>query len=288
MRVAVLGTGAMGAPMARNIAAAGHEVRAWNRTRERAEPLAEHGIAVCDDPAGAAARADVAVTILSDAAAVESVAEELLAALAGSGGSWAQMSTIGLDGIDRLAGRSRAANVPFVDAPVSGTRQPAEEGALLVLASGPPAARDRCAPVFEAVGSRTVELGDEPGAATRTKLVLNAWLIALVEGLSETILLAEGLGVDPRSFLDLIDGGPLGPPYAKLKGIPMIERSYPTSFSLALARKDAELVAEAAERAGVDAPLARLAIERMGIAIDAGYGDDDMAAAVEAGRRGRS
>jgi 3-hydroxyisobutyrate dehydrogenase len=288
MRVAVLGTGVMGAPMARNVAAAGHDVRAWNRTRERAEPLAEHGIAICDDPAEAVAGADAALTILSDAAAVEAVAEPLLEALARSGGVWAQMSTVGVEAIDRLAERARSAGVALVDAPVSGTRTPAEDGTLLVLAAGPPEARERCAPVFDAVGSRTVALGDGPGPATRMKLVMNAWLIALVEGLSETVLLAEGLGVDPRRFLELIDGGPLGPPYAKLKGTAMIERSYPTSFSLALARKDADLVAEAAERAGVDVPLARLAAERMGIAIDAGYGNDDMAAAVEAGREGRA
>jgi 3-hydroxyisobutyrate dehydrogenase len=284
MRVAVLGTGVMGAPMARHIAAAGHEVRAWNRTRERAEPLRREGIAVCDEPGEALAGADVAVTMLSDAAAVEAVADPVLAGLAAGGGVWAQMSTVGVEAIERLAERSRTAGVPLVDAPVSGTRQPAEQGTLLVLAAGPPDARERCAPVFDAVGSKTAVLGDEPGAATRMKLVLNAWLIALVEGLSEAILLAEGLGVDPRAFIELIDGGPLGPPYAKLKGTLMIDRSYPTSFSLALARKDAQLVAEAAERAGVDAPLARLAAERMGIAVDAGYGDDDMAAAIEAGR----
>jgi 3-hydroxyisobutyrate dehydrogenase len=283
MRVAVLGTGIMGAPMARNIAAAGHEVRAWNRTRERAEPLAGPGMTVCDEPAEAVSGADVAVTMLSDAAAVEAVAGPLLDAI--GDGVWAQMSTVGVEAIERLAARAREAGVPFVDAPVSGTRQPAEEGKLVVLASGPRDARERCRPVFGAVGSRTIELGDEPGAATRMKLVMNSWLIAVVEGLAETILLAEALGVDPRAFLELIDGGPLGPPYAKLKGTAMIERAYPTSFSLALARKDAELVAEAAERAGVDLPLARLAAERMAQAIDAGYGDDDMAAAIEAGRR---
>jgi 3-hydroxyisobutyrate dehydrogenase len=176
------------------------------------------------------------------------------------------------------------AGVAFVDAPVSGTKQPAEQGALVVLASGPPAARERCAPVFDAVGAKTVELGDEPGAATRMKLVLNAWLVALVEGLAESIQLAEGLGVDPAAFLEIIDGGPLGPPYAKLKGTMMIERSYEPSFALRWALKDASLVEEAARDAGLDLPLARTIAARMQEAVDAGHGDDDMAATVEAGR----
>jgi 3-hydroxyisobutyrate dehydrogenase len=220
--------------------------------------------------------------MVSDGDAVASLVEPTLEAMGDA--VWAQMSTVGVDGLERLTAMADGAGVAFVDAPVSGTKQPAEQGQLLVLAAGAPDAVERCRPVFDAVGSRTQVLGDAPGPATRMKLVLNAWLIALVEGLAETILLAEGLGADPRTFLELVDGGPLGPPYAKLKGTAMIERSYPPSFTLDLARKDAALVAEAAERAGVDVPLARLAVERMGIAIDAGHGDDDLAATVEAGR----
>ena len=138
--------------------------------------------------------------------------------------------------------------------------------------------------MFDAVGAKTVVLGDEPGPATHMKLVLNPWLISLVEGLAESIQLAEGLGLDPRAFLDIIDGGPLGPPYAKLKGTKMIERSYEPSFALRWALKDAGLVEEAARAAGLDLPLARTIAERMQMAVDAGHGDEDMAAAVEAGR----
>jgi 3-hydroxyisobutyrate dehydrogenase len=112
------------------------------------------------------------------------------------------------------------------------------------------------------------------------KLVLNHWVLALVEGVAETVLLAERLGVDPQTFLEIIDGGALGPPYAKLKGTNMIERRYEPNFSLKLARKDAELIAEAA----ADLPLARLISERMAAAIAAGHGDDDFSAVVEAGR----
>jgi 3-hydroxyisobutyrate dehydrogenase len=282
VRVTVLGTGTMGAPMARNLAKAGHEVVAYNRTRERAEPLTRDGISVARDAAEAVQGAEVVVTIVSDGDAVASLVEPALGAMGDA--VWAQMSTVGVHGLERLAGMAAAAGVAFVDAPVSGTKEPAEQGTLVVLASGAPDARERCAPVFDAVGAKTVELGDEPGAATRMKLVLNAWLVALVEGLAESIQLAEGLGIDPAAFLEVIDGGPLGPPYAKLKGTMMIERSYEPSFALRWALKDASLVDDAASAAGLDLPLARVIAERMQAAVDAGHGDEDMAATVEAGR----
>jgi 3-hydroxyisobutyrate dehydrogenase len=145
-----------------------------------------------------------------------------------------------------------------------------------VLASGP---FERCRPVLDAVG-RTIDLGGRAGDGQRMKLVLNHWVLAIVEGVAETVLLAERLGVDPRRFFEIIDGGAMGPPYAKLKGTNMIERRYDPNFSLNLARKDAELIAAAAP----DLPLARLISERMGAAIDRGHGDEDLSSVVEAGR----
>jgi 3-hydroxyisobutyrate dehydrogenase len=264
MRVALLGTGAMGAPMGRNLIAAGHELRAWNRTRERAEAIA--GATVCDTPADACAGAEVVVTMLADAPAVEQAMDGVEL----DGAVWAQMSTIGVEATERLA------RGEFVDAPVLGSTPAAEQGSLTVLASGP---FERCRPVFDAVGT-TIDLGPEAGTGQRMKLVLNHWVIALVEGVAETVLLAERLGVDPQRFLDIIDGGPMGPAYAKLKGGNMIERRYEPNFSLKLARKDADLIAAVAD----DLPLARLISERMAAAIERGHGDEDFSAVVEAGR----
>jgi 3-hydroxyisobutyrate dehydrogenase len=283
MRLAVLGTGTMGAPMARNLAAAGHEVRAWNRSRERAEPLAADGVQVAGSPDEAAAGAEIVVTMLSDGDAVEAVAAELAFP---DGAVWAQMSTVGIEATERLLARAADAGVPLVDAPVLGTKAPAEQGKLIVIASGDAGARERCAPVFDAVGARTVALGDEPGASTRMKLVLNAWLVSLVEGLAESIALAEGLGVDPAGFLEIIDGGPLGPAYAKMKGTMMIERSYEPSFSLALAAKDARLALDAAEASGLELPALSAIRAQLEKAVEQGHGDADMAAAVEASRPG--
>jgi 3-hydroxyisobutyrate dehydrogenase len=277
MRVALLGTGTMGAGMARNLLSTGHEVHVWNRTRERAEPLAADGAVVHHTPAEALGGADALVTMLADGDAVAAAIEGLPL----DGVPWAQMSTVAVQETGALAARAPGT---FVDAPVLGSKPGAEAGELIVLASGPADARARFASVFDAVGARTIDLGDEPGAGTRMKLVLNHWVIALVEGLAETVLLAEGLDLDPQAFLDIIDGGPMGPPYAKLKGADMVARSYEPNFSLKLAHKDAGLIAAAAEAAGIDLPLARAARERMGMAIEAGHGEDDFSATVEAGR----
>ena len=278
MQVAVLGTGTMGAPMAVNVARAGESVRAWNRTPEKVEGL--EGVEAAASVEEAVDGAELVVTILSDGDAVEDVARQALPAMA-DGAAWLQMSTVGIAATERLAALAEEHGVPFVDAPVVGTKQPAEKGELTVLASGPRDARERAKPVFDAVGARTVELGDA-GEGNRLKVVVNNWIVGLVAALGETIALAERVGVDPKVFLDTIDGGPLGPPYARIKGDLMVEREFPTSFALRLARKDVGLVLEAAERHGLDARLARTVAELFDSAADRGHGDDDMAAIVAA------
>ena len=255
--------------MARNLARAGLEVRVWNRTPEKARGI--EGTEAFEHAAEAVAGADLVVTVLSDGDAVEQTVRDLDFGDA----TWLQMSTVGIEATERLM--EIAGGVPFVDAPVIGTKQPAEEGKLVILASGPKDAVDRAKPVFDAVGARTVELGDA-GEGTRLKLVVNSWLVILLQGLAETIAFAEAIGVDPEVFLDTIDGGPTGPPYAALKGKMMIARKFDASFSLALAHKDARLVLEAAERHGFDAALVDLVARKMDEAIAAGHGDEDMAA----------
>jgi 3-hydroxyisobutyrate dehydrogenase len=270
VQIGLLGTGTMGAPMARNLARAGMGVRAWNRTAEKARGI--EGVEACSRASDAVAGADFVITMLSDGDAVEEVVRDLDFADA----VWLQMSTVGIEATERLMSLR-----PLVDAPVIGTKQPAEEGKLVVLASGDRDARERARPVFEAVAARVVELGDA-GEGTRLKLVVNAWLVTMLQGLAETIAFSEAIGMDPETFLDTIDGGPTGPAYAQLKGKMMIARKYDTAFSLALARKDAKLVLEAAERHGFDAPLVELVVAQMDRAIEAGHGEDDMAATFSA------
>jgi 3-hydroxyisobutyrate dehydrogenase len=276
-KVAVLGTGIMGAAMARNLLSEGMDVSAWNRSREKAEPLKEDGAEVADGPADAARGADFLLTMLADADAVEeSVAGDVLPALA-EGGVWLQMSTVGEDGSGRLAEIANEHGVPYVDAPVLGTRQPAEQGQLVVLASGPEAVREQSERVFDAVGSKTVWLG-EAGAGSRLKLVVNNWIVGLLGVLAETVAFANSIGVDPSRFLETIEGGPLGLPYARLKGNMMIEEDFPTSFSANLARKDAGLVLGAAEAHLLRMPIAEAVAARFDEVIQAGHGEEDMAA----------
>jgi len=282
-KVAVLGTGIMGAAMARNLLAGGIEVCAWNRSREKAEPLQEDGAEVADSPADAARGADFLLTMLADADAVEeALAGDVLPALA-EGGVWLQMSTVGEDGTKRLEETANEHGVDFVDAPVLGTRQPAEQGQLIVLASGPEGARERSQQVFDAVGSKTVWLG-EAGAGSRLKLVVNNWIVGLLGVLAETVAFANSVGVDPSRFLETIEGGPLGLPYAQLKGNMMIEEDFPTSFSARLARKDASLVLGTAEAHDLEMPIARTVAARFDEAIKAGHGEEDMAAIYRAAR----
>ena len=275
--VAVLGTGIMGAAMARNLLAAGMEVHAWNRTREKADPLARDGAEVAASPAEAAERAEFMITMLSDTSAVENaVGEGALSAL-GEGSVWLQMSTLGIEESVRLAEMASRHGVAYVDAPVLGTRQPAEQGELIVLASGPEEVREWCAPLFDAIGSRTFWLG-EAGAGTRLKLVVNNWIVGLVGVLAETVAFARGIGVEPEQFLEVIEGGPLGLPYARIKADMMIEDEFPTSFSLALARKDAGLVQEAADAQGLRLEITEAVAARFDEALEAGHGDEDLAA----------
>jgi 3-hydroxyisobutyrate dehydrogenase len=257
--VAVLGAGGtMGKAMARNIARAGFAVRAWNRTPEKAQDLAGDGAVICATPAEAAVGATVVVTMLSDAEAVL-VAMDGVAA---PGTVWLQMSTIGLDGMAACAELAERRGLVLVDAPVMGTKAPAEAGELVVLAAGPSGVRDRVQPLFDAVGRKTVWTG-EAGTASRTKVVMNTWLVAVVEGAAETLALAEGLGVDPTQVLDLLAGGALDAPYLQAKGAAMIRRDFEPSFRLALAAKDARLAEDAAAAAGLDLPLIRAIRARM-------------------------
>jgi 3-hydroxyisobutyrate dehydrogenase len=283
--VAMLGAGTMGAPMARRMLAHGLQVRVWNRTAQRAQALADDGARVCREPQQASAGAELLVTMLADAAAVVDTAAAALGALA-PGAIWVQTSTVGIEGTERCAELASRHGVSFIDAPVLGTREPAERGELVVLASGPEEARPRCEPVFAAIGKRTLWLG-EAGAGTRCKLAVNSWVVGVVGVLAETIALAESLGVDPERFFDAVGGGPLDLPYARLKGQMMIDRAFEDSqFRLALARKDAELVLAAADASGLEVPIMSAVAARLHRAERAGHGGLDMAATFLATARG--
>jgi 3-hydroxyisobutyrate dehydrogenase len=275
-RVAVLGAGStMGLGMTRNIAEAGFRVRCWNRTIEKARPLEEHGAEVLDTPQAAGDGADVLLTMLSDADAVIGAFEDV-ANSARSDAIWLQMSTIGEAGIERCAEAAERHGITLIDAPVLGTKQPAEEGKLVILASGPQEARERVQPIFDAVGQKTIWVG-ETGAGTRMKMVANSWVLTVVEGVAETIALAEGMGLDPNLLLDAIEGGALDLPYLRMKSKSIMERNFEPSFRLTLAAKDARLIEESARRRDLDLPLFGAIRERLAEGAKH-HGDEDFSA----------
>jgi 3-hydroxyisobutyrate dehydrogenase len=208
--VAVLGAGGtMGRGIARNAAGSEIPVHAWNRTAEKLDDLvgATSGVEAFAVAREAVIGADVVVTILSDADATLAAMSGPDGGAAGSEGAvWVQMGTIGVEGSERCAELARDRGLEYVDAPVLGTKKPAEDGQLVILASGPEGPRDMLEPFFDAVGKRTIWLG-AAGQGSKLKIVINGWLCSLVEGTAEMLRLAAALGLEPRLALDAIEGG---------------------------------------------------------------------------------
>ena len=277
--VAVLGAGIMGSAMARNLAAAGLTTRVWDRDASATGPLADAGVAVAASALDAVRDAGVVLTMLPTAAAVESVIfDGRLAEAFADGSVWAQMGTIGVEATKRIADRLAAQRpgVMFVDAPVSGSKGPAEQGQLLILASGPAEAKGVVRPVFDAIGRKTVWLG-EAGRGSQVKLVVNAYLSILVEGVAETMELADRLGIGHQQLAEVIEGGPLDAPLADAKFHKMDRGDFAAEFPLEWAVKDVDLVIGAA--GGQPPPMLAALSGQWHAAVAAGYGRQDISAA---------
>ncbi|MFF9569617.1 NAD(P)-dependent oxidoreductase [Streptomyces sp. NPDC014685] len=281
--VAVLGTGTMGSGMARSLLGAGLDVRAWNRTHARAVPLADDGATVAETAEEAVRGADVVLTMLNDG---PSVAAALDAAAGGlhAGQVLLQSTTVGPDATADLARRTAELGPVYLDAPVSGTKQPAEQGALTVFVAGPTAVREKVEPVLDAIGRRTVWVDETPGAASRLKLVVNTWVITMVNNIAECLNLAEALDVDPWTFLDAMKGGPLDTAYLQGKSAALLSGDLAPSFALSTALKDTRLILDAARATGVRLDLVEASAARFARAEAAGHGGEDMIATYYAGR----
>ncbi len=277
--VAVLGTGIMGGAVARRLLAAGFAVRVWNRTRERAASLADQGAALADSPADAADQADFVLTMLTDGGAVERVmfGPRGAASAVADDAVWLQASTVGTRSAQVLGRGAAVQELVYVDCPVLGSREAAERGELVMLASGPDEVRERCAAVFEPLAKRVLWVGPA-GAGSKLKLVANAWLIGLVGALAEAVALAQCTGADPALFLEAIKGGSAGAPLAETKGRAMMAAEFPPSFPLSLAHKDIRLVQQAADDCDLLLPLAGTMAQQFGRATQLGHGGDDLAA----------
>jgi len=279
-KVAVLGTGIMGSAMARNLAAAGMRTTAWDRSAAATATLPDSGVEVAPSPADAVRDARAVITMLPTGDVTESVVfGQGVAEAFTAGAAWAQMGTVGVDATAELAARLRRArpDVLFVDAPVSGSKGPAESHQLLILASGPDAAKSVLSPVFAAVGRKAVWLG-EAGQGSKVKLVVNAYMATLIEGVAEALELAGRLGIDDAELASAIEGGPLDAPIADAKLHKMASGDYAAEFPLQWALKDVDLALGAAGD-GEALPLLRALSRQWHAAVDAGHGREDVSAA---------
>lgn len=279
--LAVLGIGTMGHGMAVSALRAGIPTTVWNRNPESTRDLVALGAAVATTAADAARAATIVVTMVTDADAVISVVrdEGVLAALA-PGAILVQMSTIGVAGIERLATMVSAErpDVILLDAPVSGSKDPAEHGQLTVFASGPEEAGPRVAPLFDALGQRTIWVGNA-GTGTRLKLVANTWLAFAAEAVATSVAFAHGLGLETETVVTALQGNPLVSPWQEAKLHRIAKGDFSPQFALSLALKDVRLAEQAAhDRLGT---LARLADEWQR-AVDAGFGNQDVTAVTSA------
>ena len=274
--VAFLGIGTMGHAMAANALRAGLPTIVWNRNPEATRELAGLGATVADSPGDAARRAAIVVTMVTDADVILAIAKDqgMLAALA-SGAIWAQMSTIGVAGIERVQALVDAErpDVILVDAPVSGSKEPAEHGQLTIFASGPDVAQPRLAPLFDALGQRTIWVG-AVGAGSRLKLVANSWLGLAAEAVNTSVALALRLGLETDTVVNALDGSPLVSPWQAAKLRRIAQGEFSPQFALALALKDVHLALEADGDDRFRA-LAGLADEWQDV-VESGLGDQDL------------
>jgi len=272
--VAVLGLGAMGHAFAANLLKKGFKVHGWNRTRARGEDLLDAGLQLADSPAEAVAQADVVIAMLSDGETTGQVLQQSQDAFK-SGAILCQMGTIGVEKTDALIALFAEArgDMLFIDAPVSGTKAPAENAQILVLASGDRSRAAAAETVFAAIGKGTQWLG-EAGKSSRMKLVINSWLIGMMQSLAESTQLAAQFGFSTDDLWQVLDGGPLAAPYAKMKLGMIASDDYTPQMNLVWALKDARLALEAS-----DTPLPALAniADFWQQAVDDGLGEQDLA-----------
>jgi 3-hydroxyisobutyrate dehydrogenase len=280
--VAVLGIGAMGHGMASSALRAGIPTIVWDRRPGVGRDLEGAGAQVADTVADAVRRATIVITMVTDADAVLSIAEAegMLAALS-PGTIWSQMSTIGVDGTRKVAAlvERRRPDVILLDAPVSGSKDPAAQGTLTIFASGPEDARPRVAPLYDALGQRTVWVGPV-GTGSAMKLVANTWLAFTAEGVAASMALAARLDLDQKKVAQALDGNPLVSPWQAAKTERIIHGEFSAQFALTLALKDVHLALQAAE-GGPFSALACLADEWQHV-VDGGLGDEDVTVVAKA------
>jgi len=278
-----LGLGIMGSAMAANLIRDGHEVTVWNRTADKIAPLLEIGGRQGATPAEVVAASQITFAMVSDPAASRelSFGTDGVLTVVGPGHDYVEMSTIDDATASEISQAITSRGGRFLEAPVSGTKKPAEDGQLIIMAAGARDLFDDARPAFNAMGKMAVYLGDV-GEGARMKHVINAIMAGTMVALAEGVALAEKSGLDVATLLELLDAGVVSSPLLRAKGPQLMSREYPASFPLKHMQKDLRLALALAD--SVDQPLPATATINQAFlkARTDGHGDEDFSAVLEA------
>ena len=282
-KIGFVGLGIMGYLMALNLIKAGYSVTVWNRSPEKCDDLAAGGAAVAQTPAEVAATCDITIAMLADPQACLDVAlgENGIAAGMSSGKGYVDVSTVDAATAARVAEAIRAKGAMFLEAPVSGSKGPAQQGQLVFLTAGDKELFDAALPLLDVMGKASFFLG-EVGAGARMKLVVNMVMGSMMSALAEGITLAESSDLDTKQLIEVLGLGAMACPMFALKGPAMVDGKYPTAFPLKHQQKDLRLALELAQEVGKHVPVAAAANGEFEAAMGQGLGDADFSAVLEA------
>lgn len=280
--IAFIGMGIMGVRMSKNLLDAGFPVAVYNRTLERCGTVSDAGATIAGSPREAADEADVVVLMLTGPEAIDAMMEGENGVLAGLGPKsvLVNMSTVSPEYAKELAARVEATGAVCVDAPVSGSKKPAEDGTLVILAGGPKQTVADLEPAFLAMGKKVVHCG-QAGDGSAMKMAINLLLAEMMAGLSESLNLGETYGLSRELMLETILAGPLSCGLFQIKEDMLANGEYPPQFPLKHMTKDLRFVLQTADQAGAATPLCHAAFQLYRQAQGHGYGDDDFAAVRE-------
>jgi 3-hydroxyisobutyrate dehydrogenase-like beta-hydroxyacid dehydrogenase len=283
-KIGFIGLGIMGAPMCGNVLAKGHDVTVYNRSHEKMAPLVAAGAKGASSVAQLVEQVDIVITMLSDPAAVWEVVAEtagVLSALA-AGKTYIDMSTVSPESSREIAAMVRKSGADFLEAPVMGSRKPAKEGTLVILAGGDPAVARRMEPILLTMGSKVVYMG-EVGLAAHMKLIINQMMGTLLCVFSEAALTGMAAGIPAEKILEVVQNSIVGCQAIQIKGKDMLgDRAFSVHFPLKHAHKDLRLAVLAGDAAGVPTPVTAAAHQLFAIARERGFGERDISAVLRA------
>ncbi len=279
MKIGFIGMGIMGSRMAMNLLTEGYDLTISNRTKEKAQTLLDKGAKWADSPAELVSSVDLLFTMLSTPAAVEAVASGSKGFLQNisQGAVWVNCSTVDPDFTMQMAGLAEEKSVSYLDAPVAGTKGPAESGDLVFLVGGSEGDVSKCQPYFDCMGKKTVHLG-EAGKGSAMKMLFNLMLGCTMAAYSETLVLGEALGFSKDDIGKVLLDAPVTAPFVKMKHPLIAANDFEEHFPLCWMRKDLHLAADAAYKSGIALPALNSIKEIYGLAEKQGLGRKDFAA----------